>query len=156
MFVLLFYCHTRKLIIQCSNISCHLSCDKINNSSNWYQTNGTFLCWMRNILCYVCGAKSAEFLHFISNGILFYQLVYRFIIFIHFQIICKEGFCTATRALFSPMCFFSRRATRQRCFQKRQETFNHFYALSFWSCALSFSRESLHRTCSALAKFQFG
>lgn len=50
---------------------------------------------MRNILCYVCGAKFGEMLHFISNEIVFYQLVYHFIIFIDFKIICKEGFRVA-------------------------------------------------------------
>lgn len=90
MFVLLFYCHIWKLIIQCSNISCHLSCDKINNSSNWYQTNGTFFAGWEIYFATFCRAKFGEILHFISNEIIFYQLVYHFIICIHFKLSTRK------------------------------------------------------------------
>lgn len=42
---------------------------------------------------YIGEAKFGEILHFISNEIIFHQLVYHFIIFIHWEIICKEGLC---------------------------------------------------------------
>lgn len=152
-FVLLFYCHVGKLIIQCPNISCHFSCDKINNSSNRNQTNATFLCCMRNMLCCICGAEFGEIHHFISNEIIFYQLIYHFIIFTLFEIISKEGFCTATPVLFFTRYFFP---DEKSSGLKKQGTFSHFYALSSWSYTSSFSRESTHCTCSALAKFQPG
>lgn len=95
-----FYCHIWKLIIQCPNISCHLCCDKINNSSNWNQTNATFSCWMRNILCCVCEPKFGETHHFILNEIIFNQLIYNFILFTVFEITSKGGFCTVTQVLF--------------------------------------------------------
>lgn len=148
-----FYCHVWKLIIQCPNISCHLSCDKINNSSNRNQTNATFLCWMRNMLCCICGAEFGEIRHFISNEIIFYQLIYHFIIFTLFEIISKEGFCAATPVLFFTTCFFP---DEKSSGLKKQGTFSHFCALSSWSYISSFSRGSTHCTCSALAKFQPG
>lgn len=114
MFVLLFYCHIWKLIIQCPNISCHLSCDKINNSSNRNQTNATFLCWMRNILCYICRAKFGEIHHFILNEIIFYQLIYHFIIPTRFEITSKEGFCTATQVLFLKHIFSQLKRTVEK------------------------------------------
>lgn len=101
-----FYCHIWKLIIQCPNISCHLCCDKINNSSNRNQTSATFSCWMRNILCCIYKPKFGEIHHFILNEIIFNQLIYNFILFTVFEITSKEGFCTATQVLFLQHIFF--------------------------------------------------